>query len=178
MGHRRTAAWLVSAVVALSGAGAAAAQVDPSTTARLEGRFALAGQITVAVHIRGEQVGQHVLRTWTFTPLCATGGCEQVELVRQRRGGTDAVVLDLQSPDYYVGQGRFFAPLRCGGRRHARGESVPFTITVQITGARISGGVAVATQLQASYVNPARVNRTQCVGLPGHDAASYSGSLA
>jgi hypothetical protein len=177
MGRLRVPIWLATAAAVLSGAGAAAAQVDPSTTARLEGRFAVAGQITVAVHIRGEQVGQRVLRSWTFTPLCAAGGCEQVELVRQRQGGTDAVVLNLQSPDYYTGQGRFFAPVRCGGRRHTRGESVPFTINVQITAARIISGAAVATQLQATYVNPTRVNRTRCVGLPGHDAATYSGSL-
>jgi hypothetical protein len=178
MGRARIAAWLATAAAVLTGAGAAAAQVDPSTTARLEGQFSITGQITVAVRIRGEQVGQRVLRTWTFTPLCAARGCEQVELVRQRQGGTDAVLLNLQAPDYYVGQGRFFAPLRCGGRRHARGESVPFTIAVQITGARVVAGVAVASQLQATYVNPRRVNRTRCVAVPGHDGATYTGSAA
>jgi 3-mercaptopyruvate sulfurtransferase SseA len=119
-----------------------------------------------------------VLRSWTFTPLCASGGCEQVELVRQRQRGTDAIILDLRAPDNYVGQGRFFAPLRCGGRRHARGESVPFAIAVQITNARISAGQAVATQLQATYINPRRVNRTRCVAIPGHDAAAYAGTLS
>jgi hypothetical protein len=177
MGRLRVAAWLVTAAAVLLSAGAAAAQVDPSTTARLEGQFTVSGQITVAVHIRGEHVGQTVMRSWTFTPLCPTRGCDQVQLRRNRGGGTDSVVLNLQSPDYYVGQGRFFAPVRCGGRRHARGESVPFTISVQITGARIVSGVAVATQVQASYVNPQRVNRTRCVAIPGHDAATYTGSL-
>jgi hypothetical protein len=178
MGRARAAGWLATAAAVLTGAGAAAAQVDPSTTARLQGQFALTGQITVAVRIRGEHAGQRVLRSWTFTPLCPTGGCEQVELVRQRQRGTDSVVLNLQSPDYYVGHGRFFAPVRCGGRRHARGTSVPFTISVQITGARIVSGSAVATQVQASYVNPQRVNRSRCVTIPGHDAATYTGTLA
>ncbi|HEY2771175.1 MAG TPA: hypothetical protein VGI87_11420 [Solirubrobacteraceae bacterium] len=178
MGHRRIATWLVTAAAALSGAGVAAAQSDPSATARLEGTFSVAGKITVAVHISGERVGQRVQRTWTFTPLCPTGGCAQVELVRQRPSGTDSVVLGLLSTDRYVGRGRFFAALTCGGRRHARGVSVPFTISVRITKTRLVSGVAVATELQASYVNPRRVNRTRCVAIPGHDAARYTGSLA
>lgn len=177
MARLRAAAWLVPAGIALIGSGAAAAQTDPSTTARLEGQFTMTGQITVAVRVRGEHVGQRVLRSWTFTPLCSSGGCEQVELVRQRQGGSDAVVLNLTAPDYYVANGRFFAPVRCGRRRHGRGESVPFTIAVQVTNARIASGQPVATQLQATYVNSARLNRTRCVAVPGHDAAAYTGSL-
>jgi hypothetical protein len=159
-------------------AGPAAAQPALSTTARLAGAFQLTGQITVAKHIPGERVGATVVRTWTFTPLCATGACQQIQLARQRSAGIDKVVLNLRSANYYVGQGTFFAPVRCGGRRYARGESVPFTVTVRITGTDVTTGTAVATGIDATYTNRRRVNRTPCVMVPGHDAAVYQGAPA
>jgi hypothetical protein len=101
-----------------------------------------------------------------------------VALSRQRAAGTDNLVLQLAAADYYVGTGSFYAPLRCGKRLIPRAETVPFTITVQITNAELVNGVPVATQIQASYTNPQRTNRTRCVAVPGHDAAVYQGSRA
>lgn len=163
---------------ALATAGPATARSGVSTTARLAGQFQLTGRITAARRVRGERVGATVLRTWTFTPLCAVGACKQVRLSRQRAAGVDTIVLNLRAADYYVGRGRFFVPVRCGGRRYARGESVPFTVTVRITNAVLSGGTAVATQIDATYTNPRRFNHTPCVVVPGHDAAVYQGTLA
>ncbi len=157
----------------------ASANADPARPppARLEGTFSMAGRVTVAHHVAGEHVGQHVSRVWTFTPLCPTGPCPTVQLVRARATGTDTVVLDRQSDGSYTGKGRFYLPLRCAGRPYLKGELVPFKITVKVTRTATVGGVVVAQSLTASYRNRVRKNLTPCVAVLGHDAASYSGTL-
>jgi hypothetical protein len=146
-------------------------------SARLAGQFQLSGRVTVAQHISGEHHGDRVTRSWTFTALCPAGPCSQVQLVRQRAGGTDTTVLDATGPTTYAGRGRFYAPLRCGGRVRPRGESVPFTVTVTVTTAEVVLGVPVANAIHATYVNSHRRNLTKCVEVPGHDAAVYDGQL-
>jgi hypothetical protein len=145
--------------------------------ARLQGQFQLSGRITVAKNVRGERVGQTVTRTWTFTPSCASGVCPTIVLVRRRATGSDQLVLNLRTPGYYVGSGRFFAPLRCGRRTWRRGSVVPFTIAVRVTAAALAGSDVVATQIRAAYTNRTRINRTPCVAVLGHDAAVYSGQV-
>ncbi len=174
----RILAALLALTAWLGAAMAARAQSPLAGTARLGGQFEMTGQITVANRIRGEHVGQTVLRTWLFTPLCASGPCQTVSLTRQRQAGTDTLVLYLVSANSYSGRGRFYVPLRCGRRTIPRGESVPFKIRVQITDTALEAGVPVATQLTASYVNRKRKNLTRCVAKPGHDAAVYGGTLA
>jgi hypothetical protein len=137
----------------------------------------MAGRVTVAKDIKGERRGQRAERAWRFTSACASGPCPAVALVRRRSGGIDRLTLSLRSPGHYTGTGMFYAPLRCGGHRYNRGESVPFTITVTITGAQIVNGIDIATQVNATYTNRTRKNRTRCVALPGHDAAVYIGLL-
>ena len=179
----RVAAGLVGGAAGLGalafGLPAAAVAVTPPTptpaTARLQGQFSLAGRVTVAKNIGGEHAGDNVARTWTFTPSCPTGVCQTIGLVRARAGGSDALVLSLSSPGYYVGSGSFYAPLRCGGRTWLRGATVPFTITVRVTGAVLAGSAVVASRISATYVNRSRSNRTPCVAVLGHDAASYHG---
>ncbi len=174
---RRILAGLLALAAPLAGAIPAGARAPLASTARLEGQFDLTGRITVAKRISGEHVGQTVARTWTFTPLCATGPCQTVSLTRRRQAGTDTLVLNLVAADAYAGTGRFYVPLRCGRRTIRRGESVRFKIRVKITAAALEGGVPVATHLTASYVNRKRKNLTRCVARPGHDAAVYSGTL-
>jgi hypothetical protein len=168
---------LTALAASLAPAPAARAQSPVGATARLEGRFQLTGRITVARHVLGERVGQTVLRTWVFTPLCPAGPCQTVALTRQRAGGTDNLVLHLTTADNYTGTGTFYAPLRCGRRGYSRGESVPFTIRVQIMSATLVGGAPVAAGLSASYTNRRRINLTRCVAVPGHDAAVYQGNV-
>jgi hypothetical protein len=170
-------AGLLALAASQAPATASRAQAPLAGTARLEGQFQLAGQITVARHVLGERVGETVVRTWIFTPRCAAGPCRSVALTRQRATGTDKLVLHLTATNHYSGTGKFFAPLRCGNRIVRKGESVPFTIQVQITGASLVNGVPVATQVSASYTNRKRTNLTLCVAVPGHDAAVYLGSL-
>ncbi len=175
---RGRGAALLVLVAAAWWAPAGAAQGAATDTARLGGTFAMSGTITVARHVRGERAGQHVARAWSFTPLCSTGQCPRVSLVRQRAGGTDHLVLSRTGPGQYAGSGRFYAPVRCGGRTIRNGESVPFTIKVTITAAAATPGGLVASALQASYVNPSRSNLTRCVAVPGRDAAVYDGQPA
>jgi hypothetical protein len=137
----------------------------------------MTGRVTVAKDIKGERRGQRAKRMWTFTSPCRSGQCATVALVRQRTAGIDRVKLSRRSPGHYTGTGLFYAPLRCGGHDYRRGESVPFTITVKITAAQIVNGIDIATQVNATYTNRARKNRTRCVALPGHDAAVYIGLL-
>ena len=176
MSHRVLAGLLLLAAP-LAAAIPARAQSPLADTARLQGQFELTGRITVAKRISGEHVGETVVRTWTFSPLCDAGPCPTVAVTRQRQAGTDTLVLHLVSADRYSGRGRFYVPLRCGRRTIARGESVPFKIGVQITAAALEGGVPVATQLTVSYVNRKRKNLTGCVAKPGHDSAVYTGAL-
>jgi hypothetical protein len=169
------------AIGALAGtAPPAAAATPPAPTpasARLEGQFLLSGRITVATNVRGEHAGQSVTRTWTFTPGCPAGVCTTIGLSRRRSGGTDNLALRLRSPGYYVGNGRFFAPLRCGGRTIRQGASVPFSITVRVTAATLAGSDVVATRINATYTNRSRSNLTDCVAFLGHDAATYQGQV-
>ena len=132
-------------------------------------------RITVAHNVIGEHVGERLGRTWTFRPLCASGACAQVQLVRNRAGGADALTLEETTPGSYAGKGLFYAPLSCAGKRYARGESVPFRITVTVTAESTTG---FATAVTATYVNRSRRNLTRCVDVPGHDAAAYTGQLA
>jgi hypothetical protein len=149
----------------------------PVSAARLQGQFQLTGLVTAAVAVRGEHKGEHVKRSWTFAPQCATGPCARVALRRTRSGGVDSVLLEETSPAHYAGAGVFYAPLRCAGRRYPRGERVPFTIKLHITEAALVNGVVVATRLRATYRNRKRINLTPCVGVLGHDAARYRGRL-
>lgn len=174
---RRRAVTLIAAVL-LGGAPAALAGTPvPTATAHLGGTFVLAGTVTVARNVRGEHRGEGLHRTWTFTPGCATGPCTTVTLVRPRAGGTDRLVLSQNSPGYYVGYSSFYRPLRCGSRIYARGERVPFRITVRITQALVSNGQVIASRINASYRNRVRYNLTPCVAYLGHDAASYHGHI-
>jgi hypothetical protein len=167
----------VALIALLACASAAPAQSPLDTTARLGGQFGLAGHVTVAVRVPSEQVGQPLLRTWSFVPLCPVGPCQALALVRQRVTGTDRLGLQLAAANYYVGTGTFYVPLRCHRRVQPRGELVPFRITVQVTNAALgSDGVPIATQIHATYTNRSRTNRTRCVAVPGHDAAVYDGS--
>lgn len=98
-------------------------------------------------------------------------------LIRQRAGGTDRLVLHQTAPGRYRGRGRFYAPLMCGSRIYPKGESVPFTIRVEITATNTVFGLLIATRLHATYTNKSRKNLTRCVAVPGHDAAVYDGQI-
>jgi hypothetical protein len=167
----------VVVIIAALAASAADAATSLARLARLEGRFAMSGHVTAARHIRGEHVGERVTRTWTFTPLCPTGPCRRIALGRQRAAGADSLVLTRRAAGVYMGRGRFFAPLECGGRRQPRGELVPFTVKVRITQTASAGAGRFVTRIHAAYTNVRRVNRTRCVALPGHDSAVYSGTF-
>jgi hypothetical protein len=158
-------------------AGTRARAAAGTSVARLEGQFLLAGQITADRGVQGEHVGQTFTRTWSFTPLCSTGACAKVKLVRQRAGGSDTLVLSRRSTAYYTGSGQFYAPLECAGKRYPQGYRVPFTITVRITASRLVGLDVLASRIDATYNNPTRINLTPCVAVPAHDAATYHGHL-
>lgn len=176
--RRLAAGALAAGAAALAGLPApAAAQSSPLGTARLAGQFAMSGQVTSAVHVRDERRGQSVRRTWTFTPLCAAGACDQISLLRQRAAGSDRLVLVREGPAHYTGRGSFYVPLRCDGRLYRRGELVPFTIDVRVTHATAFGPAPAADAINATYTNRSRRNLTPCVAIPGHDAAQYRGQL-
>jgi hypothetical protein len=174
MERARRTLFATAAIALLAPAASAAQPIDE----QLQGTFALSGRVTVAAGVHGEHVGQAVSRTWTFTPVCSIGVCARVRLVRQRAGGTDTLKLHRHGTGNYVGSGRFYAPLQCGGRVYQRGEAVPFTVTVRITAATQTTAGPVASAIKATYTNLTRTNLTPCVVLPSHDAAVYSGVLS
>jgi hypothetical protein len=163
--------FLLSAVVAASASGA--------TAARLRGTFTMQGRITVADHVRGEHVGQHVRRSWTFYPHCKHGACKHVVLKRRRsvRGLLDTVTLNRQSPGVYSGWGHFWMALQCNGRVVYHSGVAAERITVRITHAARAGRTRYATVISASYFNPYRHQYTKCPGVIGHDSATYAGHL-
>lgn len=168
------AAALLAAAPPAGGAGLLAA-------ARLEGVFTMSGRVTDALNIGGEFRGELVRRTWTFSSVCPTGTCPTVALTRTRSAtnppSTDHLVLRRRSPGYYTGTATFVAPVRCAGQRYAKGEAVPFSIEVRVTGAQAAGVQVIATRIRAVYRNPQRVGLTKCVSAPAHDAARYTGKL-
>ena len=170
--------WIAAVTLAMSATAASATAQSPSIeTARLQGSFELAGRITAAFNVRGEHVGQMVTRIWTFTSSCPAGPCRTVGLLRARGRGHDSLLLHQLAPGYYVGKGRFYAPLRCGTHINRHGELVPFTIALHITSAIVQNGVVIAARINASYLNRRRINLTRCVVLKSHDAATYHGHL-
>jgi hypothetical protein len=168
---------LVLTVIAAALPTAAAAAQSRAPSARLEGFFLLSGRVTAATNVRGEHVGERVRRIWAFKPLCATGACRRVELVRIRPSGRDTVILHRAAPGFYIGRGRFYAPLRCAKQIYGKGEAVPFNVTVRITAVKRVGASVSATHLRAFYANRSRRNLTPCVSAPAYDAAIYHGHL-
>jgi hypothetical protein len=150
-------------------------------SARLQGVFVMSGLITDAVNTGGEHRGEVVRRTWTFISRCPTGACPTVELTRTRNRTlpplVDQLVLRRRSPGFYSGTSTFIAPMVCAGQRYAKGEAVPFSVTVRVTAARTVGGQVLATGLRAFYRNPKRIGLTKCVTAAAHDAARYTGRL-
>ena len=160
---------------------AAAPTASPApkpSQARLQGQFRMTGRVTSASNVSGVHVGDRVVRKWTFASTCASGPCSTVTLVRNRGRGNDQLTLKRRGAGYYTGNGSFYAPLRCGSRVYHRGALVPFTITVRITAASLSGTTVIATRVKGSYTNRSRKNLTPCVLEPGHDAAKYIGRPA
>jgi hypothetical protein len=174
--RQRALAIGVALLVAAPSALAARTPARILDAARLGGYFGVTGVVTRAVGVPGEYPGQHVSRTWVFISSCATGPCHTIELVRQRTGGNDKVILRQVRPAFYAGVGSFDAPVRCGRHRYRRGELVPFRITVRITAAVVQGPTVSATRFAADYRNVARTGLTPCFSLPSYDSASYVGS--
>jgi hypothetical protein len=175
---------LLSAIVAVTAAigetralAAGARHSAQTTSARLEGGYVLKGRVTVATAVRGEHVGEHLTRRWTFTPTCSTGSCRQIGLTRGRRGAANELWLRRVAPGRYRGSGVFYRPLRCGRRLYQHGEKAPFTIAVRITAAVDFEGVIVATAIHARYVSRKRINLTPCVLPPTRESAVYRGHL-
>ena len=173
---RRLAIGLVVATGVGGAAGFGTAAAQTPTEARLGGTFQMTGRLTAAHAVRGEHLGEIVQRKWTFTPLCVSGPCAQVRVVRGRRTATDTLILTQTTPGQYAGTGVFYAPLQCAGKVYSTGEEVPFTISVTITGTTTAAdGTVLASQITARYINTSRLNLTPCVNPLGHDAARYTG---
>jgi PKD repeat protein len=109
---------------------------------------------------------------------CAAGPCKRVTLVRQRAHGSDSLLLHRTSSGKLSGNGRFYVPLRCGGRTYQRGGIAYFRVRLTVRRARVVQGTPFATTIAALYTNSRRVNRTPCAGSIGRDAGTYSGRLA
>jgi hypothetical protein len=174
------------AVVVLAGALAWVGAVPAGgagllASARLQGVFAMTGHVTDALNVRGEHVGETVMRAWAFTSTCPAGACSTVALRRARSrtdpSAFDQLTLRRSSAGFYRGTTTFLAPQQCAGTRYAKGAAVPFTITVRVTAAATIAGQVLAGGVRAFYRNPERIGLTRCVTPPAHDAARYTGKL-
>jgi PKD repeat protein len=178
---RHGALGALAAVLILLAAGSAArAAVAGAADARISTSYVMEGQITAAVRVRGEHRGQLVRRRWTFTGVgCSGSVCPRLSLRRQRSANRyDRLTLSRVGLGSYAGGGRFYAGLRCRGRRYPRGLVVPYRITVQVAQAVAVEGIAFAARLTATYTNLRRIDHTRCPIGPSHDAARYAGGAA
>jgi PKD repeat protein len=175
---------LVPGLVLLAALAALAVSAPAQARAAVDARFApgyvMHGLITTAVRVRGEHRGQTVIRRWTFQPRsCSPIACAALVLHRSRaRGRIARVILQRDAPGRYAGSGRFYSALRCRRRIYRRGEVVPYRITVQVAQVVSIDGIPIASELQATYVNRRRLDRTPCPLGPSHDAARYTGAAA
>lgn len=179
MSRRATLATL--AALSLIGAPAAAASVPPAllAVARLQGYWTVSGVVTKSVNVPGELPGALVTRTWAFVPTCPTGACPTLMLVRQRGSGYDNVPLHSTGPGVYVGTESFYAPVQCRGKVFRKGEQVPYTIRVTVTGvAQQPDGSVLATTFAATYRDPRRIGLTRCYSAPSYDSADYTAAPA
>jgi hypothetical protein len=164
--------------LALIASGGVAATAAHASGTRLQGSFRMRGTITLAEHVYGEHRGQHVVRIWTFSPHCDTGGCRRITLTRRRaRRKINVLVLRRRGPGLYVGRGHFRVALNCAGHIDRGGGLALERIRVRIVHTLLVNGVRYATALRASYSNPSRRNLTACPGGIGRDAARYRGAL-
>ncbi len=145
---------------------------------RVLGTFMMKGEIETAVNVLGERPGQIVRRKWTFTPsACRHSSCRRLLLRRERSDGKySALVLSRVATGRYAGESRFYSGLVCNGQVYSQAEIVPYQITVRVTRAVTLQGIAFATNIVASYTNPARDDLTACPLGPSHDAARYGGA--
>ena len=166
----------VVVVLAVSAPARAAGVAD----ARISASFVMHGDVVTAVRVHGEHRGQAITRRWTFTGVeCAGDVCPRLALRRERSAHRyDLLTLSRVGIGSYAGSGRFYAGLRCRGRRIPQGLVVPYRITVQVARAVPIEGIAFASALTASYVNLRRIDRTRCPIGPSHDAAQYAGVAA
>jgi hypothetical protein len=182
MSRRATLAKLATlATLSVIGAPPAAASVPPAllAAARLQGFWTASGVVTKAVNVPGERPGALVTRTWGFVPPCPSGACPTLMLVRQRGPGYDNVPLHNTGPGVYMGTGTFYAPARCRGTLYRKGERVPYTIRVTITGvAQQPDGSVLATTFAATYRNRRRIGLTRCYTAPSYDSANYTAAPA
>jgi hypothetical protein len=177
----RRATLATLAALNLIGAPAAGAAVPPAllAAARLQGFWTVSGVVTKSVNVPGQLPGALVTRTWGFVPPCPTGACPTLTLARQRGPGYDIVPLHSTGPGVYVGTGSFYAPAQCRGTLFRKGERVPYTIRVTITGvAQQPDGSVLATTFTATYRNRQRVGLTRCYSAPSYDSASYTAAPA
>jgi PKD repeat protein len=166
--------------IATLASAAPARAAGPAVDARVVSTFVMAGRITTAVRVRGEHPGQLITRHWQFSGQgCTASVCRRLTLRRERADHRfSRIVLARVGVGRYAGRSRFFAALRCRGRRYSRGEEVPYRITVQVTQAAPVEGVQFAARLAATYTNARRLDRTRCPLGPSHDAAVYTGTAA
>ena len=148
--------------------------------ARVVSTFVMSGRIVSALRVRGERPGQRITRRWRFSGNgCRRNACRTLTLRRERADHqVSRIVLRRVGVGRYAGRARFYAALRCRGRRYLRGEVVPYRITVRVTEAAANQGIDFAARLAATYTNARRIDRTRCPLGPSHDTAVYTGTAA
>jgi hypothetical protein len=151
---------------------------SPVGDARVVGTFAMSATLTAARNVRGEHVGQLLMRSWVLNALeCAASVCPSLTLEREREAGIHETLTLLRTgPGTYAGGSSFYVPLRCHHRLHPRGARAPYRIELAVAGVETVAGIAFARQIIATYVNRRRIDATRCPLRHSHDAATYTGS--
>jgi PKD repeat protein len=136
-------------VAALAFAGPASAAGDPPS--RLEGNFTMSGKVLRTKNIQGEKKGQKYTRTWKFTPSCATGPCQKVQLIRTLSNGSKDTVNLTWNGSAYISKRNLTVAGNCNGKPVKKTDHALVKISATVTGTADRKGVPVSTKLDATF---------------------------
>lgn len=132
--------------VALTATQAAAAAPD----GRLAGDFTVTLTWTKITNVLDRRVGQRAPRSFTFTPLCATGACDTVRLVRIAGDGTRYRYTLRKRGTGYVGNAEETSGYYCGQTLYRGARKADTRVEVTPTAVRTVAGVPTVTGIKVA----------------------------
>jgi hypothetical protein len=143
-------------ILALGVGAITAAASSAAGSSRLAGSYQTLFRITAETNITGVSTGQEAVKTWTFTPRCATGGCTTTLLrpsIATGSTSTYTYILRPVSATRYTGSVTP-APVFCtftNGKQVPGGYVNKQTMVLNVT--KTSGGKVVAYSGTTHTVN-------------------------
>jgi hypothetical protein len=164
-----------TAAVAVAGASPAPSANAAAATgsARVQGRFAVAGRVTAAKHVSGVHRGERFTRTWTLTSEgCRASSCPRLSLSARLGLGARAierVKLSRFSPGKYRWRHTASSDTLCRTRHVSGAYHEASALYVTVSRRAEVNGVSYATALTATW----SMSSGGCGATAMHSAATY-----